>query len=309
MRQRRDAAPPPGEPEGDSDSSQDDTPALPATGYQAVDAVLTHCPLKGTQKLVMLGIAKHWPDAWPSVPTLARYAGVARGNAHRALAELQAGDHPWVTIEAGAGMSRPGRGGQRTNRYVIHWARFLPEAEPTARQRDSQPRATATANRAEARGKPALEPALEPAQTVTGTTPPAASSCAIDRRHIVDAANGLRQLLRDYPDHLDALTDAVRGRKRWSHLSGAVDDAMAAVHHAIDGWHAHGHQLNAGPVLRAMDAAAHAVASGGARSPSGAGYVASRSLATELAAGHEGQQVHEDVSARIRGLFPTRATA
>lgn len=54
-------------------------------------AVLHHSQAKGTARLVLLGIANHAGDggAWPSVATLAKYAGVTPRNVQKALRGLQ----------------------------------------------------------------------------------------------------------------------------------------------------------------------------------------------------------------------------
>ena len=55
--------------------------------------VLNHSTTTGTDKLVLLGIAnhadEHGENAWPSIPTLARYAGVTERNARHAVRRLE----------------------------------------------------------------------------------------------------------------------------------------------------------------------------------------------------------------------------
>lgn len=53
--------------------------------------VLHHSQARGTAKLVLLGIANHDGDggAWPSVATLAKYAGASSRHVQRAIRELQ----------------------------------------------------------------------------------------------------------------------------------------------------------------------------------------------------------------------------
>lgn len=58
---------------------------------EAIAIALHHSRATGAAKLVLLGIANHDGDggAWPSVATLAKYAGVDRRNVQRALAKLE----------------------------------------------------------------------------------------------------------------------------------------------------------------------------------------------------------------------------
>ena len=83
--------------------------------------VLNHSPTTGTDKLVLLGIANHADEygenAWPSIPTLARYAGVTERNARHAVRRLE---------DAGEIATEERRGGRvdsdpryRTNRYTL----------------------------------------------------------------------------------------------------------------------------------------------------------------------------------------------
>ncbi|QDZ14237.1 helix-turn-helix domain-containing protein [Humibacter ginsenosidimutans] len=57
---------------------------------ESIAIALHHSQAKGTAKIVLLGIANHDGDggAWPSVATLARYAGVDLRNAQRAIEKL-----------------------------------------------------------------------------------------------------------------------------------------------------------------------------------------------------------------------------
>jgi DNA-binding GntR family transcriptional regulator len=58
---------------------------------ESMAIALHHSRAKGTAKLVLIGIANHDGDggAWPSVDTLAKYAGVHRRNVQRALQQLE----------------------------------------------------------------------------------------------------------------------------------------------------------------------------------------------------------------------------
>lgn len=59
---------------------------------ESMSIALHHSQLAGTAKLVLIGIANHDGDggAWPTVDTLAKYAGVNRRNVQRALERLEA---------------------------------------------------------------------------------------------------------------------------------------------------------------------------------------------------------------------------
>lgn len=58
----------------------------------SVGIALNHSRATGTAKLVLIGIADHDGDggSWPSVSTLARYAGVSRRNVQKAVEKLEA---------------------------------------------------------------------------------------------------------------------------------------------------------------------------------------------------------------------------
>jgi hypothetical protein len=79
-------------------------------------AVLYHSKAKGTEKLVLIGIANHEGEngSFPSVATLARYANVNHRNARSALARLvEMGE---LEVEVHGGVGRPDR---RTNLYRV----------------------------------------------------------------------------------------------------------------------------------------------------------------------------------------------
>lgn len=86
---------------------------------EAMAAVLHHSRSKGTDKLVLLGIANHYGDggAWPTVGTLARYANATERTVQRSLSNL---------VKLGElGIVRQGGGtqwmkdGERPNRYDV----------------------------------------------------------------------------------------------------------------------------------------------------------------------------------------------
>jgi len=81
--------------------------------------VLHHSRAKGTDKLVLLGIANHAGDggAWPAVETLARYANVDERTVRRTLAKLvQLGE---LAVHTQAGGTHTTRPGYRPNRYDV----------------------------------------------------------------------------------------------------------------------------------------------------------------------------------------------
>lgn len=94
--------------------------------------VLNRCPLKGTPKLLLVGIANHDGDggAWPSVDTLARYCSVDRRNVQRAITKLV--ETGWLEVVPQGGGHRDDRSDQRPNLYRIRW----PDGAATAPPRD-----------------------------------------------------------------------------------------------------------------------------------------------------------------------------
>lgn len=86
---------------------------------EAMSAVLNHSRAKGTDKLVLLGIANHQGDggAWPTVATLARYANATERSVQRSIANLTRLGELLVERQAGgiAGL----KSYQRPNRYVV----------------------------------------------------------------------------------------------------------------------------------------------------------------------------------------------
>jgi DNA-binding transcriptional MocR family regulator len=62
-----------------------------AVSVESMTVALHHSQAAGTAKLVLIGIANHDGDggAWPSVNTLAKYAGVSRRNVQKALERLE----------------------------------------------------------------------------------------------------------------------------------------------------------------------------------------------------------------------------
>lgn len=86
---------------------------------EAMALVLHHSRAKGTSKLVLLGIANHSGDggAWPTVATLAHYAGTGERQVQKVLRELVGLGELAVYVQQGglAGMHPAAR----PNRYEV----------------------------------------------------------------------------------------------------------------------------------------------------------------------------------------------
>jgi hypothetical protein len=89
-----------------------------------MEAVMTGYPAGGSTKLVLLGIAMHTGPggSWPSMAELARYAGVDRSNAKRAIRSLLA--EGWITCTENGGGNETTRPDRRPNAYGIRWERL-----------------------------------------------------------------------------------------------------------------------------------------------------------------------------------------
>ncbi len=99
--------------------------------------VLHHSTLRGTAKLVLLGIANHDGDngAWPSIETLARYAGCTVRQVQRHIASAVAAGELVVHLQDGG--THKTRADRRTNRYDIHVA-CPPECDGTPQHRTAK---------------------------------------------------------------------------------------------------------------------------------------------------------------------------
>lgn len=118
---------------------------------EALTAVLHHSKATGSAKLVLLGIANHEGDggAWPTIETLAKYAGMAgqpENNARavrRLLRQLeQLGELRTLTNEGGTA-DRPWW--SRPNLYVVTVA-CPPECDGTSRHRMRNPQTPGSDN-------------------------------------------------------------------------------------------------------------------------------------------------------------------
>jgi hypothetical protein len=87
---------------------------------ESMAVVLHHSPAKGTDKLILLGIANHDGDggAWPSVATLAKYANIDTRGVQKVLARLEQSGQITRYVQEGGTLAM--RNGQRPNRYVIN---------------------------------------------------------------------------------------------------------------------------------------------------------------------------------------------
>lgn len=84
-----------------------------------VDAVMYHALARGTDLVILMGIASHDGDggAWPSIARLARYARADERTVRRSLARLvDAGE---LAIEYQAGGTSETRHDRRPNRYRV----------------------------------------------------------------------------------------------------------------------------------------------------------------------------------------------
>jgi hypothetical protein len=153
-------------------------------------AVLNHSRSRGTDKVVLLGIANHDGDggAWPSIETLAWYANVDERTVRRSIRTLVAMGE--LAVDANAG-GRPGtRNDRRPNLYHV-----LVTGPASGRQRDGR---TPVSSRTDPTGghvrppredagvrdggtwaspEPSLEPSSEPSEEPPG--PP--TTTAVDK--------------------------------------------------------------------------------------------------------------------------------
>lgn len=84
---------------------------------ESIAIALHHSEAKGTAKLVLVGIANHDGDggAWPSVATLAHYAGVDARSVQRAIDKLERLGEVRREVQAGGDLRVPDH--RRPNRY------------------------------------------------------------------------------------------------------------------------------------------------------------------------------------------------
>ena len=84
---------------------------------EAMTVVLNHSKAKGTEKLILLGIANHHGDqgAWPSVSTLAHYSNMSDRRVQQVIKALEESGELRVEMGKGAGVGK-----YKTNRYWIN---------------------------------------------------------------------------------------------------------------------------------------------------------------------------------------------
>lgn len=84
---------------------------------EALTVVLNHSKARGTEKLVLIGIANHHGDAgaWPSVARLAGYSNMSERRVQQAIKALQQSGELTVTKGGGAGVGK-----YKTNLYWIN---------------------------------------------------------------------------------------------------------------------------------------------------------------------------------------------
>src|SRR6056297_4083183 len=84
---------------------------------EALTVVLHHSEARGTEKLVLIGIANHHGDAgaWPSVARLAGYSNMSERRVQQAIKALQVSGE--LTVKKGGGA---GVGKYKTNLYWIN---------------------------------------------------------------------------------------------------------------------------------------------------------------------------------------------
>ena len=124
-----------------------------------------------TAKLVLVGIANHDGDggAWPSINTLAKYAGVSTRSVQRAIAQLESAG--LVTRHMQGGGTAAMRDHTRPNLYIIHFkgrgdTSVTPPVTPASQGGDTSvaPRVTP------ASPKPSYEPSTKPSVENTSSS-------------------------------------------------------------------------------------------------------------------------------------------
>lgn len=125
--------------------------------------------LTQTQRLVLVGIASHdgKGGAWPSVETLARYAGVHKRNAQRAIVGLV--ELGYLEVDMQEGGNRWTKPQYRTNLYRLIGAPTPPEGSPAPplEEPDDEPGVAPAPSLGVAPAPP--EPSIEPSITTTHT--------------------------------------------------------------------------------------------------------------------------------------------
>lgn len=88
---------------------------------EAMVWVLHQSPLRGAEKVILLGIANHADNdggnAWPSVATLARYANVSERQVQRVLKQMESAGHISIRRQRGGTADTPND--RRPNLYKV----------------------------------------------------------------------------------------------------------------------------------------------------------------------------------------------
>ena len=88
---------------------------------EAIAWALRRQDVRGTDKLVLIGLANHADphgrNAWPAVSTLSVYASVDKRNVQRALSRLE--DAGLIAVERNAGGNHDTPSDRRPNRYTL----------------------------------------------------------------------------------------------------------------------------------------------------------------------------------------------
>lgn len=136
---------------------------------EKVALVLNYSKSRGTDKVVLIGIANHEGDggAWPSVATLARYANVDERSVQRSISNLVALGE--LDVERQAGGSEGVRSDRRPNRYRVLVRRPADGVTPvSSRDADGVTSVTPRGDARVADGvtptspEPSVEPSVEP---------------------------------------------------------------------------------------------------------------------------------------------------
>jgi hypothetical protein len=150
---------------------------------EKIALVLNYSKSRGTDKVVLIGIANHEGDggAWPSVATLARYANVDERTVQRSIANLV--DLGELEVERQAGGNTDMRPDRRPNRYRVLVTRPTSGVTPTSsRAGNGVTSMTPRGDASVADGvtptspEPPIEPSIEPRLPATVVAAPNAGT-------------------------------------------------------------------------------------------------------------------------------------
>ena len=107
---------------------------------EAIVWALSRTDVKGTDKLVLIGLANHadphGQNCWPAVSTLAKYASVTKRNVQRSLARLEASGH--ISVEHNRGGTSDTPSDRRPNRYTLNLSTGVAPVTPRGVARPPQ---------------------------------------------------------------------------------------------------------------------------------------------------------------------------